>query len=196
MGHHSYLVAGDCQFLYTRGHYNEELAALFTETDRKLIVADGSDVTPGDEWEESGGTLGYYTNANALRQRLNVQGFTSRRALADLTEGIAHWRKAYNSPSRLQERQARGVLVRPPREPTELLTAIGEAIRPHRPKKSFATFQEYFLYEDALTEIVTDIEELRWFVEERSLIRLIIDQAEQLSIPVDHCGEPQVARSH
>ncbi|TJZ96486.1 HEPN/Toprim-associated domain-containing protein [Actinacidiphila oryziradicis] len=182
MGHHSYLVAGDCQFLYTRGHYDEELAALFNETDRKLIVADGSDVTPGDEWDESEDALGYYTTANALRQRLNVQGFTSRRALADLAEGIAHWRKIYDSQSQLRERQARGeslfeTLARPPREPAELLAAIGEAIRPHRPEKSFATFQEWFQYEDEFGETVTDVEELRCFVEERSLIRLIIDQA-------------------
>ncbi|MET8205891.1 HEPN/Toprim-associated domain-containing protein [Streptomyces sp. NPDC005373] len=182
MGHHSYLVAGDGQFLYTRNHCDEELAALFNETDRKFIVADGSEVTPGEEWGESEYTFGYYTTANALRQRLNVQGFTSRRALADLAEGIAHWRKTYDSQSQLRERQARGetlfeTLARPPREPAELLAAIGEAIRPRRPETSFATFQEYFQYEDEFAETVTDVEELRWFVEERSLIRLIIDQA-------------------
>ncbi|MBP5905796.1 hypothetical protein F3K40_08430 [Streptomyces sp. LBUM 1478] len=182
MGHHSYLVAGDCQFLYTRNHYDEELAALFNETDRELIVADGSEVTPGDEWDESEYALGYYTTAQALRQRLNVQGFTSRRALADLAEGIAHWRKIYDSQSQLRERQARGetlfeTLARPPREPAELLAAIGEAIRPHRPMTTFAKFEEYFQYENVFTETVADVEDLRWFVEERSLMRLILDQA-------------------
>ncbi|MEU0965681.1 HEPN/Toprim-associated domain-containing protein [Streptomyces sp. NPDC005917] len=182
MGHHSYLVAGDCQFLYTRNHYDEELAALFNETDRKLIVVDGSDVAPGDEWAASEYVFGYYTTAHALRQRLNVQGFTSRRALADLAEGIARWRKTYDSQSEIRERQARSemlseTLARPPREQTELFAAIGEAIRPHRPMKSFATTEEHFQYESEFIETVTDVEELRWFVERRSLIRLIIDQA-------------------
>ncbi|MFF9016115.1 HEPN/Toprim-associated domain-containing protein [Streptomyces sp. NPDC014870] len=184
MGHHSYLVAGDCQFLYTRGHYDEELAALFTETDRKFIGADDSEVVPGDEWPESEYALGYYTTARALRQRLNVQGFTSRRAVAGLGEGIDEWRRHYESEEQSQRRERRAqsessweTVVRPPREPDELLAAIGEAIRPHRPYESFATEQEYFQYKSRFTETASDVEELRWFVEERNLIRLIIDQA-------------------
>ncbi|MFI8932449.1 HEPN/Toprim-associated domain-containing protein [Streptomyces sp. NPDC053474] len=179
MGDHSYLVAGDCQFLYSRDHYSEELAALFTETDRKLVAADGSDVTPGDERDESECTLGYFTTSHALRQRLNVQGFTTRRALADLETGVATWRRAHD---RERERRAQGEQLhrnplRAPREPTELLAAIGEAIRPHRPYESFATVQEYAQYEGEFTETVSDVEELRWYVAERSLARLIIDQA-------------------
>lgn len=182
MGHHSYLVVGDYQFLYTRDHYDEELAALFNESDRTFVVTDGSDVAPGDEWDEREIAFGYYTTANALRQRLNVQGFTSRRALADLAEGVGQWRKIYDSQSELREREARGenlyqTLARPPREPAELLAAVGEAIRPHRSEESFATFQEYFQYEDEFTKTASDVQELRWVVEERSLVRLLIDQA-------------------
>ncbi|MBL1110578.1 hypothetical protein JK361_39575 [Streptomyces sp. 5-8] len=184
MGHYSYLVAGDCQFLYTRDHYDEELAALFIEADRKFIGADGSEVIPGDEWPESECALGYYTTARALRQRLNVQGFTSRRAVASLGEGIDKWRKRYESEEQSQrrERQAQGksmseTVVRPSREPDQLLASVGEAIRPHRSYESFATVQEYLQYENQSTETVSDVEELRWFVEERNLIRLIIDQA-------------------
>ncbi|HCA84144.1 MAG TPA: hypothetical protein DEQ61_00710 [Streptomyces sp.] len=183
MGQYSYLVAGDCQFLYTRDHYDEELAALFIETDRKFIGADGSEVTPGDECPESEYALGYYTTAQALRQRLNVQGFTSRRAVASLGEGIDKWRKHYEGEEQSQrrERRAQGksmweTVVRPPREPDELLAAIGEAIRPHRSYESFATVQEYLQDQNQSTETVSDIDELRWFVEERNLIRLIIDQ--------------------
>ncbi|MYS24845.1 hypothetical protein GTW78_33275 [Streptomyces sp. SID4948] len=40
MGHHSYLVAGARQFLYTCDHYDEVLAALFNEADRKFIAAE------------------------------------------------------------------------------------------------------------------------------------------------------------
>ncbi|MCG0285383.1 HEPN/Toprim-associated domain-containing protein [Streptomyces sp. PSAA01] len=184
MGHYSYLVAGDCQFLYTRDHYDEELAALFIETDRKFIGADGSEVIPGDECPESEYALGYYTTARALRQRLNVQGFTSRRAVASLGEGIDKWREHYVSKEQSQWRDQRApgksiweTVVRPPREPDELLAAIGEAIRPHRSYESFATVQEYLQYENQSTETVSDVDELRWFVEERNLIRLIIDQA-------------------
>ncbi|MEW2498517.1 hypothetical protein AB0942_34045, partial [Streptomyces nodosus] len=54
---------------------------------------------------------------------------------------------------------------------------VSEAIRPHRSQKSFATFQDYFQYEDEFAETVSDVRELRWFVEDRSLVRLIIDQA-------------------
>lgn len=182
MGHYSYLVAGDCQFLYTRDHYNEELTALFNESARKLIASDGSEDVPDEEGNEGECALGYYSTARALRQCLNIQGFTSQRALADLAKGIELWRETYDSQVQLRERQARGetlseTVARPPREAAELLTAIGEAIRPHRSYESFATVQEYLQYEDRFTETVTDVEELRWFVEERSLMRLVIDQA-------------------
>ncbi|MEW2498780.1 HEPN/Toprim-associated domain-containing protein [Streptomyces nodosus] len=133
MGHHSYLVVGECQFLYTRDHYNEELAALFNESDRELVVADADADTRDDGWDERGITLGYYTTANALQQRLNVQGFTSRRALVDLAEGIAQWRKVYDAQSGLREREARGeqlhqTLARTPRVAAELLAAISLAL--------------------------------------------------------------------
>ncbi|MFC7261507.1 HEPN/Toprim-associated domain-containing protein [Streptomyces lutosisoli] len=182
MGHYSYLIVGDSQFLYTRDHYSEELTALFNETDREFVASEGGEATLGDEWDESGDAFGYYTTARALRQRLNVQGFTSRRALANLSGGMADWRKTYDNQSQLREREARGetlfeTLARPPRELVELLAAIGEAIRPHRPLESFATPEAYVQYESEFAEKVADVEDLRWFVEERSLIRLIIDQA-------------------
>ncbi|MEU6071499.1 HEPN/Toprim-associated domain-containing protein [Streptomyces sp. NPDC047082] len=182
MGHHSYLVVGEYQFFYTRDHYNEELAALFNESDRELVVADAGDDTRDDEWDGKELTFGYYTTANALRQRLNVQGFTSHRALADLAEGVERWRKTYADQSDLREREARGeqlyqTLARPPREPAELLAAMGEAIGPHRPQTSFATGQKYVSYLIELTATAEDVEELRWFVEGRSLVRLILDQA-------------------
>jgi hypothetical protein len=181
MGHHSYLVVGEYQFLYTRNHYNEELAALFTENDRELAVTDAAD-TWDDDWDGKEITFGYYTTASALRQRLNVQGFTSRRALADLAEGVERWRKTYDDQSGLREQEARGeqvyqALARPPREPAELLAAIREAIGPHRPQASFATGQEYVSYLMEVTDTAADVEELRWFVEDRNLVRLILDQA-------------------
>ncbi|WP_055532271.1 HEPN/Toprim-associated domain-containing protein [Streptomyces graminilatus] len=194
MGHHSYLVVGEYQFLYTRDHYNEELAALFNESDRELVVADVGDGTRDDDWGEREITLGYYTTANALRQRLSVQGFTSCRALADLAEGVTQWRKTYDGQSGLREREARGeqlyqTLARRPREPAELLAAIGEAIGPHRPYTSFATAEKYVQYEDEFTETAADVEDLRWFVEGRSLVRLLVDQApDHMRVGLDLSG--------
>jgi len=194
MGHHSYLVVGEYQFLYTRDHYNEELAALFNESDRELVVADVGDDTRDDDWGEREITLGYYTTANALRQRLNVQGFTSRRALADLAEGVTQWRKTYDDQSGLREQEAQGerlyqTLARRPREPAELLAAIGEAIGPHRPYTSFATAEKYIQYENEFTETAADVEDLRWFVEGRSLVRLIVDQApDHMRVGLDLSG--------
>lgn len=193
MGHHSYLVVGEYQFLYTRDHYNEELAALFTENDRELAVTDAAD-TWDDDWDGEEITFGYYTTASALRQRLNVQGFTSRRALADLAEGVERWGKTYDDQSGLREQEARGeqvfqTLARPPREPAELLAAIREAIGPHRPQASFATGQEYVSYLMEVTDTAADVEELRWFVEDRNLVRLILDQAsDHVRVGLDMSG--------
>ncbi|MET7297086.1 HEPN/Toprim-associated domain-containing protein [Streptomyces griseoloalbus] len=193
MGHHSYLIVGEYQFLYTRDHYNEELSALFTENDRELAVTDAAD-TWDDDWDGKEITFGYYTTASALRQRLNVQGFTSRRALADLAEGVERWRKTYDDQSGLREQEARGeqvyqTLARPPREPAELLAAIRVAIGPHRPQESFATGQEYVSYLMEVTDTAADVEELRWFVEDRNLVRLILDQAsDQVRVGLDVSG--------
>lgn len=52
-------------------------------------------------------------------------------------------------------------LARIPREPTELLAAIGEAIRPHRPQEAFATTQEWVQYEDGFGETGGAVEDLR-----------------------------------
>ncbi|MFG2785885.1 HEPN/Toprim-associated domain-containing protein [Streptomyces prunicolor] len=194
MGHYSTLVVGEHQFLYTRDHYSEELAALFNESDRTLVVSDVSDARPGDDWDEREITFGYYTTANALRQRLNVQGFTSRRALTDLAEGIEQWRKVYNDQKELREREAQGesrsgTLARPPREPDELLAAVCEAIRPHRSEDSFATLQEYYRYEEEFSNTVGDLQDLRWGVDERSLVRLILDQApDNMQVGLDLSG--------
>ncbi|MDX2709039.1 HEPN/Toprim-associated domain-containing protein [Streptomyces sp. PA03-6a] len=194
MGHYSYLVVGDCQFLYTRNHYDEELAALFSETDRAFTPADDSELVPDDEWGWTGPSLGYYTTARALQERLNVQGFTTQVALAAMADGIDQWRAVYERQSPLREQQVRGetvieTLLRPPREPEQLLAAIGEAIRPHRPESSFTTGQEYFDYEQQFIDTVADVEDLRWYMGERCLIRLIVDQAsDQTRVGLDLGG--------
>ncbi|CAL9296682.1 HEPN/Toprim-associated domain-containing protein [Streptomyces sp. SudanB52_2052] len=174
MGHYSYLVVGDCRFLYTRSGYDPELAALFDEADRQYVVAG----------EESGdGKFGYFTTAYALRQRLEVQGFTSRRAQADLEKGLRRWRERYDGEHDLRRKQQSAEdnwvaehLTRTPREAADLLANIGRAIRPHRPIEEFNNLGEFFRYEQQFVETCQDLDELRGEAD-RSLIRVILDQA-------------------
>ncbi|MFF5553997.1 HEPN/Toprim-associated domain-containing protein [Streptomyces olivaceoviridis] len=181
MGHHSYLVIGDYQFLYTRNHYNPELAALFSEDDRRYTPA----TEPSDEeWVEDGGTFGYFTTAHALRQRLQVQGFTTRRAHADAAQALAQWRAKYDAEYELRERQEKEgaddpftELTRKPRELGDLLTDIGSAIGPHQPIGAFDTLGEYWTYETRFAEAAQDVDRLHWETDTRSVIRLLIDQA-------------------
>ncbi|QKV93006.1 hypothetical protein HUT19_15610 [Streptomyces sp. NA02950] len=168
MGHYSYLVVGDCQFFYFRNHYDEQLAALFDEAERECVA-------PNEATGE--GKFGYFTTAHALRQRLDVQGFTSRRAQADLAEGLLQWRKSYEDEREeaAKDEWVREPRTREPRESADLLAGIGRAVRPHR--KSFETIGEYLQYENQFVETVQDVDELRGIVEVRSLIRLLLDQA-------------------
>uniref|UniRef100_UPI002F9082BD HEPN/Toprim-associated domain-containing protein n=1 Tax=Streptomyces virginiae TaxID=1961 RepID=UPI002F9082BD len=181
MGHYSYMVAGDAQFFLTRDHYDEELAALFTESDRCLIGEEGTEFEFGEELPEGEYALGYYTTARRLRQRLSLQGFTSQRALACLGEAVELWRSAYESEEQVQlrGRVARGEtasqhLVRPPRGRDWLLAAIHEVTRP---APRFDTSEEGCEYAVQSTETLLDIGMLEYFVEQRSLVRLVVDQA-------------------
>ncbi|MGW9029319.1 HEPN/Toprim-associated domain-containing protein [Streptomyces sp. NPDC055722] len=170
MGHYSYLVVGDYQFLYTRSGYDPELAALFDEADR--------------QYDESGEErYGYFTTAHALRQRLEVQGFTRRRAHADLAESLLNWRKRYDDEYELRKKQEEAKdnwiaehVTRKPREAADLLADIGRAISPHRPAEAFNDLREFFDYEQQFVETSQDVNELRGEVD-RSLIRVILDQA-------------------
>ncbi|MFI0813779.1 HEPN/Toprim-associated domain-containing protein [Streptomyces echinatus] len=181
MGHYSYLVIGNYQFVYTRSHYSSELAALFSEDDRQYIPASE---TLAEDWDEEGCTFGYFTTAHALRQRLQVQGYTSRRAHADAAEGLARWRAKYNAQLELRERQEQeggkdpfADLAREPRELVDLLADIRTAIGPHQPISAFATSREYLTYEDRFAEAAQDVDSLYWETDTRSVIRLLIDQA-------------------
>ncbi|WP_411138994.1 hypothetical protein [Streptomyces sp. C10] len=114
-----------------------------------------------------------------------MQGFTSRQAQADLAEGLLQWRRRYDDERPLRERQEQAakkgwtseVRTREPRGPTELLAAIGKAVRPHLPMESFDTLGEHWDYTEQFAETAQDIDELRGAVAERSLIRLLLDQA-------------------
>lgn len=123
---------------------------------------------PSDEdWVEEGGTFGYFTTARALRQRLQVQGYTSRRAHTDAVEGLPRWRARYDAEAEVRERQEREGkddpftdLTREPRELADLLAEIRSAIGPHEPIGAFGTSREYLTYEDRFVEAAKDVDRL------------------------------------
>ncbi|SEB29869.1 hypothetical protein SAMN04490357_0034 [Streptomyces misionensis] len=181
MGHYSYLVIGNYQYLYTRSHYDPELAALFSEDDRQYNPATEA---PAEDWDEEGRSFGYFTTAHALRQRLQVQGYTSRRAHTDAVESLERWRARYDAEHELRERQEQEGkddpftdLTRRPRELADLLADIRSAIGPHQPIGAFDTPGEYLTYEDRFVEAAKDVDRLYWETDTRSVIRLLIDQA-------------------
>ncbi|MEU1710105.1 HEPN/Toprim-associated domain-containing protein [Streptomyces sp. NPDC005706] len=82
MGHHSYLEIAGHTFLYAREGYLPDVAALFTEEDRCPVVEHTHD--DGQPWAE----FTYQTTVMALRERLQVQGFTQIRAREALAAAI------------------------------------------------------------------------------------------------------------
>lgn len=85
MGQHSYLVIAGRAFLTCQDDYLPQLAALFTEADRVPLVRSAESDDQGWEGEE----FAYVTTVASLRERLQVQGFTTVRARADLAETLA-----------------------------------------------------------------------------------------------------------
>lgn len=82
MGHHSYLEIAGHTFLYASGGYLPDVAALFTEEDRCPVVEHTHD--NGQPWAE----FAYQATVTALRERLQVQGFTPARAWDALAEAL------------------------------------------------------------------------------------------------------------
>lgn len=74
MGHHSNLVVAGHPFLTCQESYLPEVAALFTESERSPVVRHTH--PDGTQWAE----FSYVTTVVALRERLQVQGFTAGRA--------------------------------------------------------------------------------------------------------------------
>lgn len=83
MGHHSHLEIASHPFLSCRDGYLDELAALFTESDRRVV-----------HHGEQGTEFVYATTVTSLRERLQVQGFTAGRCGRDLTEALRVWARA------------------------------------------------------------------------------------------------------
>ncbi|MET7483524.1 HEPN/Toprim-associated domain-containing protein [Streptomyces sp. NPDC005538] len=91
MGHHSYLEVAGHSFLYTRESWLLDVAALFTEEDRCPVVEHAHD--NGQSWAE----FAYQTTVTALRERLQVQGFTRARAQKALAAAVASIRGEHPS---------------------------------------------------------------------------------------------------
>ncbi|MDI1454264.1 HEPN/Toprim-associated domain-containing protein [Streptomyces sp. ATE26] len=84
MGHHSYIEIAGHTFLYCRESYLPSVAALFTEEDRCPVVEHTDD---GQPWSE----FVYATTVTALKERLQVQGFTQARARESLAAALAQY---------------------------------------------------------------------------------------------------------
>ncbi|MFI1126901.1 MULTISPECIES: HEPN/Toprim-associated domain-containing protein [Streptomyces] len=83
MGHHSYFEIAGHSFLYCLESYIPDVAALFTEEDRLPVVDHVHD--NGQPWSE----FTYAATVTALRERLQVQGFTKPRAQEALSAALA-----------------------------------------------------------------------------------------------------------
>ncbi|MEU6885656.1 HEPN/Toprim-associated domain-containing protein [Streptomyces viridosporus] len=85
MGHHSYFEIAGHSFLYCRESYLPDVAALFTEEDRRPVVQHTHD--NGQPWSE----FAYVATVTALRERLQIQGFTKARARESLAAALAQY---------------------------------------------------------------------------------------------------------
>ncbi|MEV0443496.1 hypothetical protein AB0I84_13150 [Streptomyces spectabilis] len=85
MGHHSWLGIAGHPFLHCRDSHLPEVAALFTEADRRPVARHTH--PDGQKWAE----FVYATTVTSLRQRLQVQGFTASRARDDLAKALTAW---------------------------------------------------------------------------------------------------------
>jgi hypothetical protein len=83
VGAHSFLQIGNELLLACREGYLPELAAVFDESDRRLVLEDDPD--PTDSHVIS---FGYESTVGRVRDRLQVLGFTRQRALAELDRVI------------------------------------------------------------------------------------------------------------
>ncbi|MEV4897238.1 HEPN/Toprim-associated domain-containing protein [Nonomuraea sp. NPDC055795] len=156
MGHYSYLMFGEHRFFWARDGYDSNLAALFSESERRYV--------PAEQEGADEGRYGYFTTAMRLRQRLHLQGFTAARARADLEEAVRKWRGQRGGDDReVPER-------RQPRSVEELLEDFRHVI-------AGGPAPNYFDVREAQrsSDLSADFDELGWFAEVRSLARLLLE---------------------
>jgi hypothetical protein len=163
MGHHSYITVGRRTFLYARDGYDPELAALFQENERAYRQA---------TTEDDVGHYGYYALAWQLCQRLHVQGFTYARALADLKKGIKQWR--VEEAKRHQRDRSASSEDKSLPDADELTVTLRDVIVNQPVFENLAL--EWQDHERA-SKVVEAIDELRFHVDVRSLLRLLLESA-------------------
>ncbi|GGS09957.1 hypothetical protein GCM10010169_63410 [Micromonospora fulviviridis] len=163
MGHHSYISVGRRTFLYSRDGYNSELAALFQEDEKVYLQAIAEDDVD---------RYGYYALAWQLRQRLHVQGFTDARALADLKNGIEQWR--VDEAERQQRERFASSEHKSLPDADELIAALRDVIA-NQPV--FEDFELEWEDHSRAGKVVEVIDGLRFHVDARSLLRLLLEPA-------------------
>jgi len=169
MGHHSYITIGQRTFLFVRDSYDPELAALFQEDERVYLRA--------SEEDDDLNRYGYFALARQLRQRLHVQGFTAARALADLEEGIAQAR--VDEAKQLQQGHPAGSDHQPPPDVAELVEAIRDVLAVQPVFDGVVDFEDdgEFADHERASKVVGIVDDLRRYVDTRSLLRLLLETA-------------------
>jgi hypothetical protein len=163
MGHHSHITIGRRTFLYSRDGYDPELAALFQKNERVYLQAiDENDVD----------RYGYFAPAWQLRQRLHVMGFTAARALADLKSGIEQWRVDEAERQR-RDRPASSDDKSLP-DADELVDALRDVIA-NQPV--FEDLEREWEDDERASKVVEAVDELRFHMDARSLLRLLLEPA-------------------
>lgn len=90
MSAHSYLRIGNLLRVVAREDYDPDVAGLFNEADWVQSTDTGED-----------GFYAYVTNLGEIRERLQVQGLKSKRALSELEMAISLWKREFASDDSL-----------------------------------------------------------------------------------------------
>ena len=144
MATHSFVEVGQLWLLASRESYIPDIAALFTEM----------------ELRDEGERYGYVSSVGVLRDRLQLHGFTAKRALKELETAVGIWHGSME-PNVLDL----GVTVQ---DAAALLAELGAAVNTSNPWVRQEEPQEVFWQQ----------------LETRTILRLALDVAEDQDLPV------------
>jgi hypothetical protein len=145
MSTQSYVVIGERALLFSRESYIPDVVALFTES----------------ELENARDSYGYVSRVDALRDRLQLHGFTSQRARADFERAVLVWHSQNPNPGE----DAMGAL---PRSAESLLDEL----------ESYLNSSAWVYYEEP-------IDVLRQ-LDPRSELRLALDLVHDATTPASY----------
>ncbi|MEU4396840.1 HEPN/Toprim-associated domain-containing protein [Kribbella sp. NPDC023855] len=155
----TYVEVGDYAMLYAQESYFPDVLALFTEVERaERPLADD------DDWDS--GFFGYTSSSGAVLDRLQAQGFTADRALAEFGTAVAAWHDHAPKLDPDVEELVPKIGV------AELLRQLGTAVTDPNHWRTLPTFPEF--------EIVDEMPDPRFF------LRVVLDLAGDRHLPVKY----------